>query len=81
MYKAIEYFTDLKDNGYKYRLGDTYPRDGYTPSEERINELASDKNKRGRAVIELVAESKAVAETPVKDETAAEKPKRTHKKK
>ena len=88
MYKAIEYFTDLKDNEYEYKAGDTYPRKGYEPSEERIAELASDKNKRGRAVIELVVASKIAvidepAEAPVEEEKeeAEEQPKKRSRKK
>lgn len=59
-YRALEYFKDLKDNGYEYHTGDTFPRVGYKPSESRLAELLSDKNKRGRAMIELV---KAKAKT------------------
>lgn len=46
IYKAIEYFTDLQDNGYAYNVGDVYPRKGYKPSEERIQELTTTNNKR-----------------------------------
>lgn len=82
MYKAIEYFTDLQDNCYEYKVGDTYPREGYTPSEERIEELASDKNKRGRAVIELVSASKkAVIEEPAEAPVEEEQPKKRSRKK
>ena len=59
-YRALEYFKDLKDNGYEYHTGDKYPRVGYKPSESRLAELLSNKNKRGRAMIELV---KAKAKT------------------
>ena len=72
MYKAIEYFTDLQDNGYAYNVGDTYPREGYEPTAERIEELSSGQNVRGRAVIalyvETVEEPTEVAEEPVEDE-------------
>lgn len=83
-YKAIENFKDLLDNEYKYRAGDAFPRSGYTPSAERINELLSDKNKRGRAVIEEVKDS--FMNEPVEaDEQPAEmeasKPKRRGRKK
>ena len=49
MYKVITHFHDLQDvekktkDGpiyHEYNEGDTYPRDGYTPSEERIEELS-----------------------------------------
>lgn len=70
MYKAIEYFKDLKDSGYKYHAGDEFPRQGYKPSADRIAELLSSNNKRGHAVIEEVAE----AEPVIKTEPVAEKP-------
>ena len=57
MYKVISDFTDLKDNNFKYHVGDEFPRHGYAPSESRIAELASTQNKRGRAVIEEVKDS------------------------
>lgn len=54
MYKVLEKFTDLKDNNYKYLPGDTYPREGLVVDKARLDELASNKNKRGRAVIEML---------------------------
>ena len=86
MYKAIEYFTDNQDNGYAYNVGDVYPREGYTPTEERIQELASADNVRRRPVIaestneeiETVAE---VTEEEIPEEAPEEeKPKRKRKK-
>jgi len=62
MYKAIEYFTDLKDDSFEYKVGDTYPREGYKPAKSRIEELASDKNARKRPVITKVEEEKVEAE-------------------
>ena len=56
MYKAIELFTDLQDNGYKYQAGDVYPRQGLKPTKKRINELLSDSNRRHRPVIEEIEE-------------------------
>lgn len=82
-YKAIEDFKDLKDSSYKYHAGDSFPRKGYKPSAERLEELLSANNKRGRAVIAEVKEEpkeEPVSE-PVKEDTApAEKPKRRRKK-
>lgn len=74
MYKAIEYFTDLQDNGYAYKVGDEYPRKGYNPSEDRINELAGKENVRGRAVIAEEIPVETVAEEE-------EKPKKRSRKK
>ena len=65
MYKVIKSFTDLQDNNYAYYVGDTFPHDGVEVDAGRIAELASDKNRLGIPLIE----------------EAAEKPKRTRKKK
>ncbi len=65
MYKAIKSFTDLQDNNYAYYVGDTFPRNGVEVDAERIEELASDKNRLGIPLIEELTE----------------KPKRTRKKK
>ena len=55
-YTVLRYFTDLQDNNYAYRAGDTYPRKGMSPSTERIEELASDKNKQHTPLIKAVSE-------------------------
>ena len=62
MYKVIEYFTDLQDNGYAYNSGDIFPREGLEVSEERIAELASSNNKRRKPLIEEIPEETAEAE-------------------
>ena len=65
-------FTDLQDKEYAYHVGDIYPREGLSPTDERIAELASSKNRQGVPLI------KAVKETP-QEETVEEKPKRKKK--
>ena len=64
-YKVIEYFEDLQDNGRPYNVGDAFPVDGNTVTDERLAELASTQNRRRIPLIEEVAE----------------KPKRTRKQK
>lgn len=72
MYKVVKAFHDLKDvkktksgNVYhEYNVGDTYPRNGLNPSEERIGELSGDNNKQGTPLIKLVEDE--VAESTVK---------------
>ena len=64
-YKVIEYFEDLQDNGRPYNVGDVFPVDGNTVTDERLSELASAQNRRRIPLIEEVAE----------------KPKRTRKQK
>lgn len=83
-YRAIENFKDLLDNGYKYRVGDSFPHSGYTPDKERIEELLSSNNKRGRAVIEEVEElMNQPVEAEAKEEAVVDtpKPKRRGRKK
>lgn len=53
MYKVLSYFVDLQDNNTPYQKGDTYPRKGYVPTDERIKELSTSANKRG---VPLIAE-------------------------
>ena len=64
-YKVIEYFEDLQDNGRPYNVGDVFPVDGNTVTDERLSELASNQNRRRIPLIEEIAE----------------KPKRTREKK
>lgn len=53
-YRAKVYFTDAQDNDYVYNVGDKYPREGRTVSEERIRELSTPFNSRGIEIIEEV---------------------------
>lgn len=56
MYKVIKAFTDLQDNNYPYNAGDEFPRKGVKVSKDRLEELATDKNRRKEPLIEKVAE-------------------------
>lgn len=56
MYKVIKYFVDLKDNNHEYNAGDVYPREGYTPTAERIAELSGSDNLQKQPLIEKAAE-------------------------
>ena len=62
-YKVVSYFTDLQDNGYPYKVGDTYPREGMNPDAARIFELSTDANQRGIPLIEEVQTKAETAET------------------
>ena len=89
-YKVLKFFTDMQDNGYAYRAGDEFPRQGLTVSAKRLKELASDKNARKTPLIEAVENASPVPEeAPVEpqtgentteDEEAKEKPRRGKKK-
>lgn len=56
MYKVIVRFCDLQDGNHVYQPGDEYPRAGLQVEAERIQELASDRNRRKTPLIKEVAE-------------------------
>lgn len=66
-YRVIEGFFDLQDPEGKsfhfYDKGDTYPREGFETSENRIAELLGNGNKLQRPLIETVPEE-TPAEVP-----------------
>lgn len=66
MYRVLKDFTDLQDNRYLYKVGDTYPRNGLTVTAERIAELSGKSNRRGIPLIEEVREQAEKSE-PVED--------------
>lgn len=70
MFKVINSFADSLDDGFVYQTGDTYPRDGYEPTPDRIIELIGTANGRGYPMIEKVDEAKA--EAPVNEPEAEE---------
>ena len=57
MYRVIYPFSDLQDSNYAYCVGDIFPRDGMNVNEQRLKELAGEKNQQGRVLIEFVGES------------------------
>lgn len=63
MYKVIKHFVDLQDKNHPYYVGETYPRKGLGVTKERLDELASNNNKRGEALIEEVKETQKKSET------------------
>ena len=77
MYKVIKAFADLQDvkktkSGniyFEYEVGDTYPRKGVSPTEDRIAELSGCDNKQGTPLIKLVED-----EMPAEEKAADEKP-------
>lgn len=80
MYKAIINFTDLQDNGRAYKAGDVYPREGYTPTNKRIEELAGTANKLSKPVIEYIEDEPEDEPENVQDELTEELPKRKKRK-
>lgn len=87
IYRVVKHFTDLQDNGYKYNEGDIYPREGYVPSDERIEMLSTASNRQKTVLIEAIpevipeTESAETVEESAVEETAEEKPKRKSRKK
>lgn len=91
-YTVVRHFTDLLDSNHKYIEGDVYPREGYTPSPERIAQLSSENNKQRCVLIEAIPEKVVITETveisaeeePTQEDKAIEeekpKKKRTSKK-
>ena len=71
MYKVIRYLRDAQDNRRAYNVGDTFPREGMTVSQERINDLVNGNNFQQVPLIAYV---------PDKDAKKEEKPKETTKK-
>lgn len=82
MHKVIKAFADLQDvkktkSGniyFEYEVGDTYPRKGVSPTEDRIAELSGCDNKQGTPLIKLVEEEKPADEKPAEEKPAEEKP-------
>lgn len=65
-YRVIENFKDLEDNEYIYLKNvankNIYPRKGLEPTQKRIKELSTDKNKLGKPLIEEIKEETEVNE-------------------
>ena len=61
-------FKDLQDKEHIYKKGDTYPREGYQPTQKRIKELASKNNKIGETLIKKIEEA-SVQDKVESDET------------
>ncbi|MDU7042262.1 MAG: Rho termination factor N-terminal domain-containing protein [Actinomyces sp.] len=54
LYKVITRFKDADDDNYLYEVGDLYPREGYYPTDKRIDELSTTNNRRNVVGIELI---------------------------
>ena len=50
-YKVVQKFVDLQDNNFAYGVGDEFPRAGKEVTQERIDELSSNNNRRRTALI------------------------------
>lgn len=75
-YIVIKAFTD-KDDKHHYAVGERYPYRGFA-KKDRLEELSSDKNKRGVA---LIAEKKAEKKAETKEPEEVVIPEKVEKKK
>lgn len=77
MYTVLSEFADLQDGNHIYRVGDEYPRKGYSPTDERVDELSTGKNLLHKPLIQLVVvqEPETVVEEVVETPEAEEQPK------
>lgn len=51
LHVVIPDFIDLDDEKYKYDLLEAYPREGYEPSPERVQELATGENAANKVIV------------------------------
>ena len=68
---VLEMFGDAQDSNRTYMPGDFYPVVGLEPTAERIEELSTDKNRRGRPVIKAIEEAPVVIEVEEAEEVEA----------
>lgn len=54
MYEVIHFFTDLQDFDHPYHVGEIYPRDGLKVTSDRLEELSTNKNRQGKALIRIM---------------------------
>lgn len=68
-YTVIKSFTDMQDNNFLYKEGDTFPREGFDVLPSRIKELETTANRRGEILIkEIEDEPKTKKKTAKKAE-------------
>ena len=77
-YTVLSEFADLQDGNHIYRVGDEYPRKGYSPTDERVDELCTGKNLLHKPLIQKVevqepeTVEEEVVETPETEEQQPE---------
>ena len=54
MYEVIHFFTDLQDFDHPYHVGEIFPRDGLKVTSDRLEELSTNKNRQGKALIRIM---------------------------
>lgn len=71
MYRVIQDFKDLKDNGYEYKKGDIYPHEGVADI-DRVKHLMQPTPMRGGLLVKA-EEEKPAEEVKPKAKTAKKK--------
>ena len=67
-YEVIHSFQDLEDKQHVYIAGkDYYPRNGLTPTKERIQELSTINNKVGKIFIKNIKEEQNTEVKKIED--------------
>ena len=54
MYKVLNKFADFLDNDFVYEVGDAYPREGFEPTNSRLEQLSEFIHALGGPAIEKV---------------------------
>lgn len=73
VYKVIRVFQDLTDpDKHTYVVGDTYPRDGYKPTEEFTKGLLTGSNSTGSIFLAVDENAEEESDTDEVPETAEE---------
>lgn len=72
-YKVIKSFVDLSDNSFFYNVGDEYPREGSSPTNERVEELKKGTNLTSQIFIKEVEADKKGPEVKKTPEDKKEK--------
>ena len=68
MYRVIIGFHDLQDECHEYKPGDVYPRKGYAPGPDRIEELSGCRNARKTPLIGGTTPAEIIAQEAVANE-------------
>lgn len=79
MYEVVYGFNDAQDNGYKYNVGDLFPRVGAAVSGARLAQLTSTNNPYNRVLVALANTKKVekqVKEEPVEEVKPVEEEKK-----